>query len=184
MYPSKELCHLVSFLFLNCCHGYHGLQAPLPRLGAARPTGKGKSWQHEFLQRKSPLQVVILAKNSATNLFVCSSSEKLFKAALLERDLGDQEKAYILFYKYVECVQRIQKHHEYKKDEKYYVSMFNLKKNMRLGIENLETLTTALERRYEEKEAEAVAEKLSKVDIFHSNTDFDVVKFKLSRWLA
>ena len=89
---------------------------------------------------------------------------------MLERDLGDQEKAYILFYKYVECVQRIQKHHEYKKDEKYYVSMFNLKKNMRLGIENLETLTTALERRYEEKEAEAVAEKLSKVDISRSNT--------------
>ena len=87
---------------------------------------------------------------------------------MLERDLGDQEKAYILFYKYVECVQRIQKHHEYKKDEKYYVSMFNLKKNMRLGIENLETLTAALEQRYEEKEAEAVAEKLSKVEISHS----------------
>ena len=52
--------------------------------------------------------------------------------------MGDQEKAYILFYKYVECVQRIQRHPEYKKDEKYYVSMFNLKKNMRLGIENLE----------------------------------------------
>ena len=109
------------------------------------------------------MQVVILAKKSVTNSFLCSSSEKLFKAALLERDLGDQEKAYILFYKYVECVQRIQKHHEYKKDEKYYVSMFNLKKNMRLGIENLETLTAALEQRYEEKEAEAVAEKLSKV---------------------
>ena len=77
--------------------------------------------------------------------------------------MGDQEKAYILFYKYVECVQRIQRHPEYKKDEKYYVSMFNLKKNMRLGIENLESLSTALERRYEEKEAEAVAEKLSKV---------------------
>ena len=41
--------------------------------------------------------------------------------------------------------------------------MFNLKKNMRLGIENLESLSSALERRYEEKEAEAVAEKLSKV---------------------
>ena len=94
---------------------------------------------------------------------ILSSSEKLFKAALVERDLGDQEKAYILFYKYVECVQRIKKHHEYKKDEKYYVSMFNLKKNMKLGIENLESLTAALERRYEEKEAEAVAEKLSKV---------------------
>ena len=77
--------------------------------------------------------------------------------------MGDQEKAYILFYKYVECVQRIQRHPEYKKDEKYYVSMFNLKKNMRLGIENLESLSSALERRYEEKEAEAVAEKLSKV---------------------
>ena len=92
-----------------------------------------------------------------------SSSQKLFKAALVERDVGDQEKAYILFYKYVECVQRIQRHPEYKKDEKYYVSMFNLKKNMRLGIENLESLSSALERRYEEKEAEAVAEKLSKV---------------------
>ena len=63
----------------------------------------------------------------------------------------------------MECVQRIQRHPEYKKDEKYYVSMFNLKKNMRLGIENLESLSSALERRYEEKEAEAVAEKLSKV---------------------
>ena len=73
--------------------------------------------------------------------------------------MGDQEKAYILFYKYVECVQRIQRHPEYKKGEEFYASMLNLKENMRLGTENLESLSSALERRYEEKEAE----KLSKV---------------------
>lgn len=109
------------------------------------------------------MQVVPNQLRSVFEQHISSSSQKLFKAALVERDVGDQEKAYILFYKYVECVQRIQRHPEYKKDEKYYVSMFNLKKNMRLGIENLESLSTALERRYEEKEAEAVAEKLSKV---------------------
>ena len=64
----------------------------------------------------------------------------------------------------MECVRRIQKHSEYKKIEKFYASMLNLKENMRLGTENLESLSSALERRYEEKEAEAVAEKLSKVN--------------------
>ena len=60
--------------------------------------------------------------------------------------------AYILFYKYAECITRIRRHPEYKKNEEYYVSMFNLKETMRLGTENFESLSLALEVRYGVKE--------------------------------
>ena len=45
---------------------------------------------------------------------LCSSSEKLLKAAVVERDLGDMEKAYINYFKYIECVNLIKKRQEYR----------------------------------------------------------------------
>jgi len=92
---------------------------------------------------------------------LCQSSEKVFKEAVIQKDIGDEEKAYVFFYKYIECVQKIQKNPEYKKDAKYYQSMYNIQKNSKKAIETLEALSKSLDHRYEEKK---VAENIAKLD--------------------
>ena len=79
---------------------------------------------------------------------LCESGERVLKEAQVKRDSGDEEGAYILFFKYVELVTKIRSNPEYKRDEKYYVSMYNIQKNLRKAIEALEALTLSLEERY------------------------------------
>ena len=76
---------------------------------------------------------------------LCESGAKLFKEAIVKRDLGDEESAYVLFFKYVDLIQKIRAHAEYKKDEKYFTSMYNIKKNLNKALEALETLSESLE---------------------------------------
>ena len=118
---------------------------------------------------------------------ICESSDKLWKKANECKDLGDEEQAYVLFYKYIELVQKIYIHTEFKKDEKYYKSMYNFPKNMKKSVDVLEFLTENLEKRYAEKLKEekkdalkAIGEELKsakqaksgKLDInFNSNND-------------
>ena len=93
---------------------------------------------------------------------------------------GDEEKAYVFFYKYIECVQKINKNPEFKKDAKYFTSMYNIQKNSKKAIVTLEALATSLEKRYDEKNEEKIAKldldlkssesKDSKLDI-NSNID-------------
>ena len=78
---------------------------------------------------------------------ICESSDKVWKKANECKDLGDEEQAYVLFYKYIELVQKIMIHTEFKKDEKYYKSMYNFPKNVRKSVEILESLTESLEKR-------------------------------------
>ena len=82
---------------------------------------------------------------------LCESSEKVIKGAEVEKDLGDEEKAYVLYFKYIELVGIIKKKQEFKNDEKYYKSMFNIPKNFKKAVEALEGLTESLEKRYNEK---------------------------------
>ena len=82
---------------------------------------------------------------------ICESSDKVWKKANECKDLGDEEQAYVLFYKYIELVQKIMIHSEFKKDEKYYKSMYNLPKNLKKSVDILESLTESLEKRYAEK---------------------------------
>jgi len=82
---------------------------------------------------------------------LCESSEKVIKGAEVEKDLGDEEKAYVLYFKYIELVGIIKKKQEFKNDEKYYKSMFNIPKNFKKAVESLEGLTESLEKRYNEK---------------------------------
>eukprot|EP00090_Calanus_glacialis_P038312 TRINITY_DN6690_c0_g1_i1.p1 TRINITY_DN6690_c0_g1~~TRINITY_DN6690_c0_g1_i1.p1 ORF type:complete len:1106 (+),score=377.60 TRINITY_DN6690_c0_g1_i1:83-3400(+) len=97
---------------------------------------------------------------------LCQSSEKVFKEAVIQKDLGDEEKAYVFFYKYIECVQKINKNPEFKKDAKYFTSMYNIQKNSKKAIVTLEALATSLEKRYDEKNEEKnVAEKIAKLDL-------------------
>merc|ERR1712179_448907 len=40
---------------------------------------------------------------------LCQSSEKVFKEAVIQKDLGDEEKAYVYFFKYIDLIQEINK---------------------------------------------------------------------------
>jgi len=94
------------------------------------------------------------------------SSEKLIKEAVHQNDMGDEEKAYILYYKYIKIYQLIKKHKEYKADKKYWDSMMgDSGKTFKNAIEKLESLQVALERRYTAKELDQVQLKLSKTTI-------------------
>ena len=64
---------------------------------------------------------------------------------------GDEEKAYVYFFKYIELVEKIRKNANYKKDPKYFNNMYSIQKNFKKAIETLEALTLSLETRYSEK---------------------------------
>lgn len=94
-----------------------------------------------------------------------SSSEKLIKEAVHQSDMGDEERAYVLYMKFVNIYQKIRAHKEYKADKKYWDSMMGDKKTYKIAIEELEVLQKALERRYAAKELDQVHLKLSKSTI-------------------
>ena len=79
-------------------------------------------------------------------------AQKLLTNAKENELSGDQEKAYILFYKYFEVSKIIRKSLEYKKDKMYYDGMMN-SKELKEVIEHLEALTISLKDRYDEKDA-------------------------------
>ena len=64
---------------------------------------------------------------------------------------GDQEKAYVLFFKYCELAKTIRRSLEYKKDKVYYDSMVS-PKSVKDALDHFDSLTILLNERYEEKE--------------------------------
>ena len=83
-------------------------------------------------------------------------SQKLLSSANENEVGGDQEKAYVLFFKFIELAKTIRKSREYKKDKVYYDSMVSLQ-NVKDALEHLESLSIVLKQRYQEKEAKQVA---------------------------
>ena len=79
----------------------------------------------EDLQKQGRLGDV--SKHKVKSL--CESGEKVLKEANYTKEMGDEEKSYVLFFKYVELTKKVRLHPEYKKDEKYFDSMYNIKKN-------------------------------------------------------
>ncbi|EEC08263.1 hypothetical protein IscW_ISCW005312 [Ixodes scapularis] len=53
----------------------------------------------------------------ATDITVCKSTKAILQKADLDRDLGDEERAYVLYMRYFTMVQLIRKHRDYKKDK-------------------------------------------------------------------
>ena len=78
-------------------------------------------------------------------------AQKLLSSAKENEINGDQEKAYVLFYKYFELYKAVRKSVEYKKDKIYYDSMVN-PKDVKEVIEHLESLNILLKERYDEEE--------------------------------
>ena len=100
----------------------------------------------EDLQKQGRLGDV--SKHKVKSL--CESGEKVLKEANYTKEMGDEEKSYVLFFKYVELTKKVRLHPEYKKDEKYFDSMYNIKKNCKKAIDALECLTDNLDKRYNE----------------------------------
>ena len=78
-------------------------------------------------------------------------SQKLLTNAKECEINGDQEKAYVLFFKYCELAKTIRKSLEYQKDKLYYNSMVS-PKSVKDALDHLDSLTIVLNQRYEEKE--------------------------------
>ena len=110
----------------------------------------------------SPIKGLYLAKSIAElqkqgsvpsqkpDLLVKVSQKLLTNAKECEIN-GDQEKAYVLFFKYCELAKTIRKTLEYKKDKVYYDSMVS-PKSVKDALDHLDSLTMVLNERYEEKE--------------------------------
>jgi len=79
---------------------------------------------------------------------LCESSLKVIDAAEKEIKQGNEEKAYILCWKYCQLCQIILKRPEYIKDSKYFDGMFKIKANYKKSLINLEALTASLEKEY------------------------------------
>ena len=67
-----------------------------------------------------------------------------------ECENGDQEKSYVLFFKYCEFARAMRRSPEYKRDKLYYDSMVS-SKNVKDALDHLHSLTLVLEERYDEK---------------------------------
>jgi len=93
---------------------------------------------------------------------LCESGQKVFTKANSHKKCGEEEQAYILFWKFVQLCKCIITKQEFKKDEKYFEGMYKIKKNMSEAIVALEALTESLEAKYkklEEKEANSKEKK-------------------------
>ena len=88
-----------------------------------------------------------LPKNSKPTLIVKIAS-KVYSEALNSYKNGDEEKAYIMFYKYFQVFQFIKKSKEYQKDKTYFDSMMS-PKDVKISMSNLEELSESLVKRYE-----------------------------------
>jgi len=111
---------------------------------------KGKLKYKNLLELQGAAVTGDVSKFTVKSL--CESGAKLFSKAQSEKKIGENESAYILFWKYVELCKVIQKHPEYIKDIKYYDGMYNLKKGFLTAIKTLEELTASLEAEYERSE--------------------------------
>lgn len=93
---------------------------------------------------------------------VCKSTKVILQKADLDRDLGDEERAYVLYMRYFTMVQLIRKHRDYKKDKTKYDDTMMIKHCPRV-METLEKLKESLIKRYallkEVKAAEAKEQK-------------------------
>ena len=109
----------------------------------------------------SELQTQAKVPATSNVLNLAKVSGKVLQNAENALEAGDQEKAYVLFFKYVELSNTIRKSKEYLKDKTYYDSMVS-KKSLGIAIGHLETLTPLLEERYEDKNKAEQSEKLKK----------------------
>ncbi|CAN7984220.1 unnamed protein product [Ixodes hexagonus] len=78
---------------------------------------------------------------------VCKSIRTVLQKADLDRDMGDEERAYVLYVRYFTMVQLVRKHRDYKKDTAKYDEAVMIKQCPRV-METMEKLKESLIKRY------------------------------------
>lgn len=101
---------------------------------------------------------VKLEKTSTKNYV--HSAQKIFKTAEESRLDRDEEKAYVLYMKYVAVYNLIKKRPDFKQQQDYYLSILG-PANIKKAVEEAERLSESLKLRYEEAE---VRKKLEEKD--------------------
>ena len=100
----------------------------------------------EDLQKQMKSRLAVPTQNSDLLVKV---SQELLKIAKESETKGDQEKAYVLFYKYCDIAYTIRNSPEYSKDRLYYNSMVS-SESIEDAFDRLKTLTAELKIRYDE----------------------------------
>ena len=100
----------------------------------------------EDLQKQMKSRLEVPTQNSDLLVKV---SQELLKTAKESEINGDQEKAYVLLFKYCDIAHTIRNSPEYSKDRLYYDSMVS-SKSLADAFDRLKTLTAELKKRYDE----------------------------------
>ena len=106
----------------------------------------------EDLQKQMTSRLAVPTHNSDQLVKV---SQELLKIAKESEINGDQEKAYVLFYKYCDIAYVIRNSPEYSKDRLYYDSMVS-SESIKDAFDRLKTLTSELKKRYDETQMKQV----------------------------
>ena len=80
---------------------------------------------------------------------LCQNGQKVLKEAIMKQYLGDEEHAYFLYLKFVECIQKVREHPVFLDNSKYFMNLYNIPKNLKAAEDALEALSNSLECRYE-----------------------------------
>ncbi|XP_045142387.1 ubiquitin carboxyl-terminal hydrolase 8 [Echinops telfairi] len=96
------------------------------------------------------LKTEVKAEKMSTKNYV-QSALKIFKAAEESRLDRDEEKAYVLYMKYVAVYNIIRKRQDFKHQQEYFHSILGTS-NLRKAVEEAERLSESLKLRYEEAE--------------------------------
>ena len=124
----------------------------------------------EHLQSFIPECTSILPLPCKKPMLFVQVSQKLLAEAKESETIGDQEKAYIYFFKYCEVTKTIRRTPEYKKDKLYYDCMVS-PKSVKDALDDLDKLTNILTERYNEKDM-----KLQTSDQGQSLTNLDLLE--------
>ena len=100
----------------------------------------------EDLHKQMKSRLAVPTQNSEMLVKV---SQELLKTAQESEISGDQEKAYVLFFKYCEIAHTIRNSPEYSRNRLYYDSMVS-SKSVSDAFDHLKTLTGELKKRYDE----------------------------------
>ena len=104
----------------------------------------------EDLQKQGELGDVSRHKVKFLGEYIFVKLCEVLKEATYTREIGDEEKSYVLFFQYVELDKNIRLHPEFKKDEKYFDSVYDFQNNYQKAFNALMDLTVNLHKRYNE----------------------------------
>ncbi|XP_033625203.1 ubiquitin carboxyl-terminal hydrolase 8-like [Asterias rubens] len=113
-------------------------------------------------------------KNTKAKIY-CKSADKIIREADKAYRSQDEERAYVLYMKFICIIQYISKMKEYKLDKEYYDNLGGTK-HVISAIEKAETLQTSLLRRYKDLEEEQQVQATCTLAANDSSSDESIKK--------